>query len=138
MVKKADRDIVDRRLEETLDLFEPTTRQEEAAEGQPGRTPKSRRWDRDNPTFAFRILPEDNERIGEWASKLGATRDELARGLMGAALEALEQGRLDLAFERETAVKQVPVRTPSGGMTTRRITTTNSNVKWTWKSGGQT
>lgn len=130
MVKKADQEIVGRRLEETLDLFQPTARQaaaEASNEARPKQTPKSRRWDRENPTFSFRILPEDNERIGEWASQLEATKDEIARGLVGAALEALEDGRLGLAFEREAVLKEVPVRTPTGKVTTRRITTTNPN-----------
>lgn len=140
MVKKAEREIVDRRLEETLDLFQPTAQQAAAEEGQepePKRTPKSRRWDRENPVFAFRILPEDNDRIVEWADRLGWTRDEVARGLMGAALEAIDQGWLELDIERHTETREVPVKTPKGKRTTRRIKTTSSDVTWSWQGAGK-
>jgi len=137
-VVENDKDILDHRLEETLDLFQPTAQQSTAAEEvqdkfKHQRTPKSRRWDRKNPSFAFRILPEDNERIAEWADRLSWTRDEVARGLVGAALEALDQGRLSLEIEREVAVKEIPVRTPSGRMTRRRIHTSEATIDWIWR-----
>lgn len=131
---KNDRELIDRRLEDSLDLFQPTARQEQAAEeaAAAGGTRKSRAWDRENPAFAFRISPEDDERITRLAGDLMATRDELARGLLGAALEALEAGRLKLGFERETTVREVPVKTPTGRQTTRRIRTSRSIVTWKW------
>jgi tRNA A37 N6-isopentenylltransferase MiaA len=104
MVKdKGDRDIVDRRLEETLDLFQPTAQQATAAEEAkaPKRTPKPRDFERDNPAFAFRIRPEDNERIAELAEVLEVTKDALGAGLMRAALDAVDAGRLVLDVERE-------------------------------------
>ena len=137
---KEERDIVDRRLEETLDLFQPTARQEQAAQqaeaaAAGGRTRKSRKWDQDNPAFAYRIAAGDDDRISRWASELGATRDEVARGLIGAALEALDAGRLALAFERVTTIREVPAKTPKGKPTKRRIRTTETAVSWTWESG---
>jgi hypothetical protein len=105
---KEDREIVDRRLEEALDLFQPTARQEEAAEqaGAAGATRKSRQWDRENPAFAFRISPEDNERIAELAERLEVTRDALGAGLIHAALEAVDVGHLVLDVKREPATKR--------------------------------
>lgn len=139
---KDDRDIIDRRLEETLDLFQPTARQEQAAseteqKAARNKTPKSRRWDQENRAFAFRILPEDDERIADWASKLGATKDEMARGLIGAALEALDDGQLEIAFDRQTKIREVPVTTPTGKQTKRRIPTTETAVKWNWRNKGK-
>ena len=136
-----DRDIVDKRLEDTLELFAPTDRQAAAAEETQAKAehapaPKSRRWDKDNPAFAFRIRPEDDERIGELASTLGWTRDEVARGLIGAALEAVDTGALQLDIERRTVVKETPVRT-KGGQTTRRYHSTEAAVKWEWGSEGK-
>lgn len=106
---KEDRDIVDRRLEETLDLFQPTARQEEAAEqagAAAGATRKSRQWDRENPAFAFRISPEDNERIAELAERLEVTRDALGAGLIHSALEAVDAGRLVLDVKREPTTRR--------------------------------
>ena len=61
MVKKAEKEIVDRRLEETLDLFQPTAQQaaaeetREAAERRPAR--KSRAWETrpENKVFGYRL-----------------------------------------------------------------------------------
>ena len=141
MSGKEDRDIIDRRLEETLDLFKPTAGDEASTSSEPAAAPKSRRWDVENPAFSFRILPEDNERIGEWASKMGWTRDEIARVLMGAALEALDAGLLELDIERETVPRETSIKTKTG-QTTRRYYSTKSAVRWKWKAedkpGGQT
>ena len=139
---KEERAIVDKRLEETLDLFRPTARQEAAAaeveeKARTGKTRKSRRWDRENPTFAYRIRPEDAEGIAAWAEKLGATKDEVARGLMAAALEAMEQGWLWLVFQREATLREVPVRTPCGKTATRQIAVKEMDVKWTWGDKGK-
>ena len=73
MVTEADRDIVDKRLEDTLDLFKPTAQQEAAAKAveEKGKAEpvKSRKFESEHPAFSFRILPEDNERIKDWAER---------------------------------------------------------------------
>jgi predicted DNA-binding protein len=135
-------DVVDKRLAETLDLFRPTARQEAAAaeveeKVKRGKTPHARRWEKDNPTFAYRIRPEDDERITTWAARLGATKDEVARGLMAAALEAMDEGWLWLVFDRTTAVKEVAARTPGGKATTRRIAVKQVDVQWAWGDRGE-
>lgn len=138
MVDKHDRDIIDKRLEDTLDLFQPTALQEQAAEdmerkaAHEKKTRRSRQWDRENPTFAFRIKAEDNERIAEWAKQLGATKDEVARGLIKAALQALDEGRLTLQFERTTHVETIDAKTRSGKDSTRQIRKTKTQVNITW------
>jgi len=126
MVKKNDQEIVDKRLEETLDLFQPTARQEAAAE-QPEEKPpvKSRRYEADNPAFAFRILPEDSERITSWAERLELTRDDVARGLVGAALEALDEGRLELKATHQVSM----IRDAAG----RRRRSVRAFMAWVWK-----
>ena len=106
MVSKADRDIVDRRLAETLDLFHPTVHHERTAEeatqkaGQ-GRVPKSQTYEGQKPAFAFRIRPADNDRISTLAEEMDVTKDALAAGLMRAALDAVEDGRLVLRVKRQ-------------------------------------
>jgi hypothetical protein len=111
MVSQSDRDIVDRRLAETLDLFQPTTHQQWTAEealekaGQ-GRVPKSRAYERQKPAFAFRIRSADNDRIAALAEEMDVTRDALAAGLMRAALDAVEQGRLLLTVKRQAVQRR--------------------------------
>jgi len=111
MVSKAERDIVDRRLAETLDLFQPTAHQERTAEeatdkaGQ-GRVPKSRTYEGQKPAFAFRIRPADNDRITALAEEMDVTKDALAAGLMRAALDAVEEGRLLLTVKRRAVQRR--------------------------------
>jgi hypothetical protein len=111
MVSKAEREIVDRRLAETLDLFQPTAHQERMAEqvaekaGQ-GRVPKSRTYEGQKPAFAFRIRPADNDRITALAEELDVTKDALAAGLMRAALDAVEEGRLVLTVKRQAVQRR--------------------------------
>ena len=111
MVSKADRDIVDQRLAETLDLFQPTARQQWTAEestekARQGRVPKSRTYERRKPAFAFRIRPADNDRIAALAEEMDVTRDALAAGLMRAVLDAVEQGRLLLTVKRQAVQRR--------------------------------
>jgi hypothetical protein len=106
MVSKAEREIVDRRLAETLDLFQPTAHQEQTAEeatekAERGRVPKSRIYEGQKPAFAFRIRPADNDRITTLAEEMDVTKDALAAGLMRAALDAVEDGRLVLRMKRQ-------------------------------------
>jgi hypothetical protein len=111
MVSKGDRDIVDQRLAETLDLFQPTAHQErtaqEAAEkaGQ-GRVPKSRTYEGQKPAFAFRIRPADNDRVTTLAEEMDVTKDALAAGLMRAVLDAIEEGRLLLTVKRQAVQRR--------------------------------
>jgi hypothetical protein len=111
MVSKAEREIADRRLAETLDLFQPTARQEQMAEeatekaGQ-GRVPKSRAYEGQKPAFAFRIRPADNDRIATLAEQMDVTKDALAAGLMRAALDAVEEGRLVLTVKRQAVQRR--------------------------------
>ena len=106
MVSKTQQELVDQRLEETLDLFHPTAHQERMAEEAAekagrGRVPKSRAYERQRPAFAFRIRPADNDRIAALAEALEVTKDALAAGLVRAAPDAVEQGQLTLNVERE-------------------------------------
>jgi hypothetical protein len=111
MVSKAEREIVDRRLAETLDLFQPTAHQEQMAEeatdkaGQ-GRVPKSRTYEGQKPAFAFRIRPADNDRITVLAEEMDVTKDALAAGLMRSALDAVEEGRLLLTVKRRAVQRR--------------------------------
>jgi hypothetical protein len=111
MVSKAEREIIDRRLAETLDLFQPTAHQEQTAEeatekaGQ-GRVPKSRTYEGQKPAFAFRIRPADNDRIAALAEEMDVTKDALAAGLMRAALDAVEEGRLVLTVKRQAVQRR--------------------------------
>lgn len=98
----------------------------------PGRARQPRTWDKKHPAFSFRILAEDNERLTEWAARLGMTRDEISRGLIGAALEALEDGRLTLEVDRQITVKKISYTTSDDKQITRRQKTTKSDVKWKW------
>jgi predicted DNA-binding protein len=66
-----------------------------------GEAKRSRNWDRENPAFSFRIRPEDARRMRETAEELDAPKDALARALIGAALDAVEDGRLSLEVEEE-------------------------------------
>ena len=111
MVSKAERDIVDRRLAETLDLFQPTAHQEQAAEeatdkAGKGRVPKSRTYEGQKPAFAFRIRPADNDRITALAEEMDVTKDSLAAGLMRAALDAVEEGQLLLTVKRRAVQRR--------------------------------
>jgi hypothetical protein len=111
MVSKADRDIVNRRLAETLDLFQPTAHQQWTAEestekARQGRVPKSRTYEGQKPAFAFRIRPTDNDRIAALAEEMDVTRDALAAGLMRAVLDAVEQGRLILKVKRQAVQRR--------------------------------
>ena len=127
--RKADRDIVDKRLEDTLDLFQPTAQQGTTAEETEAKAvqagaPKSRKYEAEHPAFSFRILPEDNERIKDWAERLELTRDDVARGLVGAALEALDSGRLTLHADHEVTM----IRDARG----RRRRSVRSIMHWAW------
>jgi hypothetical protein len=111
MVSKADRDIVDRRLAETLDLFQPTAHQQWTAEestekARQGRVPKSRTYEGQKPAFAFRIRPVDNDRIAALAEEMDVTKDALAAGLMRAALDAVAEGRLLLTVKRQAVQRR--------------------------------
>jgi hypothetical protein len=111
MVSKADRDIVDQRLAETLNLFQPTAHQERTAAeaavkaGQ-GRVPKSRTYEGQKPAFAFRIRPADNDRVTTLAEEMDVTKDALAAGLMRAVLDAVEEGRLLLTVKRQAVQRR--------------------------------
>ena len=111
MVSKAEREIVDQRLAETLDLFQPTAHQEQMSEeamkkaGQ-GRVPKSRGYEEQKPAFAFRIRPADNDRITALAEELDVTKDALAAGLMRVALDAVEEERLLLTVKRQAVQRR--------------------------------
>ena len=59
------------------------------------RPARDRSWDQNNPPSAFRIRRQDSDRLKEHAQRLRLSRDALASGLMWAALDALEDGRLD-------------------------------------------
>ena len=111
MVSKAEREIVDRRLAETLDLFQPTAHQERMAEeaterAGKGRVPKTRIYEEQKPAFAFRIRPADNDRIAALAEEMDVTKDALAAGLMRAALDAVEEGRLVLTVKRQAVQRR--------------------------------
>jgi hypothetical protein len=84
-----------RGIEKTLNTL--TGDQKEAI----GEAKRSRDWDRQNPAFSFRIRPEDARRMRDTAEGLDAPKDALARALVGAALDAVEAGRLSLEVEEE-------------------------------------
>jgi len=65
---------------------------------------KSRRYEARNPSFTYRIRPEDAKRIEALAEAYQATRDEVARGLVMAALDLVEDNLLDLKFNRTVEV----------------------------------
>jgi hypothetical protein len=68
MVKKAEQEVIDKRLEDTLDLFKPTARQEAAAEEaktKAGQAPRKSR--------AYEVRPE--HRV--FGYRLGADLDQL-------------------------------------------------------------
>jgi len=128
-------DGVEKRQAETPELFRPTAQQEAAAaeveeKVKKGKTRQGRRWEKENPAFPLRIGGEHNEALTAWASNLGATRDEIARGLVGAALEAMDEGWLWLILERTATIKEVCGRTPTGKPTTRQVAVKQMNVRW--------
>lgn len=53
-------------------------------------------WAERNRAVSLRIREEDAERLAATARKLGMSRDQLARALMWAALDALADGWLEL------------------------------------------
>ncbi|MBN1659198.1 MAG: hypothetical protein JXA93_12385 [Anaerolineae bacterium] len=111
MVTKAERERANQRLAQTLDLFQPTAHQEQAADeaaakAAQARVPKSRIYERQRPAFAFRIRPADNGRIDALARGLDVTKDALAAGLVQAALDAVEGGRLLLSVERQAVQRR--------------------------------
>lgn len=69
-------------------------------------TARSRSYERRNPAFAFRIRPEDNERLAGHAEALEVSRDALARALVQTVLDAVEEGRITLAVERQPVQKR--------------------------------
>ena len=95
--RKEAEELARRRIQETADklsqtevpagtgLFERTDRPpiaEEPEAQEQKRARKSRAYEKARPTYAFRIRPEDNDRIDDLAERLQVTRDALARGLM--------------------------------------------------------
>ncbi len=111
MVSKAERERINRRMAQTLDLFQSTAHQEQTAEeavqkAAQVRVPKSRIYERQRPAFAFRIRPADNDRIDALARRLDVTKDALAAGLVGAALDAVDEGRLLLSVERQAVQRR--------------------------------
>lgn len=62
---------------------------------------RDRQWDRKNPAFSFRIRPEDAQRMKDTARGLGVPKDALARALMQAAFDAVDEGRLALSVQEE-------------------------------------
>ena len=91
------------------DLFERTERppiSEEPEDQEQKRARKSRAYEKARPTYAFRIRPEDSDRIDDLAERLQVTRDALGRGLMRAVLDALDEGRLTLEVDREAVQKR--------------------------------
>lgn len=82
---------------------------------------RGRDWDKANPTFCFRIRPEDGVRLAALASRLGVSRDALARGLMWAALDGAEAGHLALAVEELATTVEDKVGRVRG--TVRRLVT---------------
>ena len=71
MVKKAEQDVIDKRLEDTLDLFQPTARQEEAAqeaETEQAKAPrKSRSYETrpENRVFGYRLGEDLDQQLQE-------------------------------------------------------------------------
>lgn len=120
-------------------IFASTDRPPIAEEPAPAARPavrKSRAWDKANPVHSYRIPEEQEQRIKEMASSQGWTRDEVAEGLIGAALEAIDEGRLELAITRETETTTRPVKTRWGTEAIRRIPSVRSRISWQWKSRG--
>jgi hypothetical protein len=69
----------------------------------PAEPKRDRTWDQDNPPIYLRIRAEDRDRLDAAAEARGLSRDAAARGLLWAALDALEDGRLELELELVTA-----------------------------------
>ena len=69
--------------------------------GGPGGKFRSREWDRKNPAYSLRIRPEDAQRLTSRARGLKVSRDALARALMEASLDALEDDLLRLEVDHE-------------------------------------
>lgn len=107
-----------------------------AAEAAPPPIRKSRAWDKANPVHSYRIPAELEERIKALATAQDWTRDEVAEGLIGAALEAIEAGRLELSISRQTVTTTRPVKTRWGTDAIRRTKATRSRVFWQWKRQG--
>jgi hypothetical protein len=79
-------------------------RQESTGEqqsGGPGGKFRSREWDRKNPAYSLRIRPEDAQRLADRARELKVSRDALARALMEAGLDALDEERLRLEVDHK-------------------------------------
>jgi len=118
--KKADRDIVDQRLEDTLDLFQPTAQQEAAAleaadkaESKPA--PKSRAWDRqpENRLFSYRLGQDLDDLVREAVAEYKAEGWHTTRG---AVLRAWALAGRELWIDNQI---DVPGR-PAGEAGTRR------------------
>lgn len=120
MSGKADRDIIDKRLEETLDLFQPTARQEAAAEeaqekAETARTPKSRAWDKlpANRPFSYRSGEELNNLINAAVAEYKAKGWHTTRGKV---LKAWALAGRELWLQGQVEVDGRPI----GGSGTRR------------------
>jgi hypothetical protein len=80
---------------------------------------RDRRWDEANRSFSFRIREMDAQRLANQAQDLHVSRDALARGLMEAALDALDSG--DLILEVEEMTRETEDRLGRFRLTTRRF-----------------
>jgi len=137
------RAVVDGRLEEVAGLFAATgglaspgcrdcAPPAAAGNDGEGKGRRSRRWERENPAFSFRIRAEDSVRIGELAREQGATRDEVAEGLVAAAVAAVKAGWLRVTVERAAVMEEAAVRTPQGKMTKRQVARVETTVGFEW------
>lgn len=108
MVKKNDRHIVDTRLEETLDLFQPTAQQAAAAEdtGQKAETQtalKSRGWENrpENKPFTYRLGQDLDDLVKDAVAEYKAegwhtSKGEVLRAWALAGRELWLQGEVNV------------------------------------------
>ena len=114
------------------DLFEPTTsrtRREVQGKGTPRR---SRRYEREHPSYRWRTSPDDLPRIQAIADELSVSRDHVVSAVLSAGLDAVEDGRLVLTVSKEIAER----RDAAGRQ--RSYVVTEVGAEWNGVSNGNT
>lgn len=100
MTKNVRRDPFGRDDDALAETLKTLTGQHRAAT-EADKAKRARPWDEANPAFRFRIREQDAQRLTRRAGELHLSLDALARALVWAALDALDDGRLTLDVGQE-------------------------------------
>jgi hypothetical protein len=85
-----------RALEGAAVIAPALTRRPESARRAEREDGEGRTWGERNRAQSYRVREEDAGRLASAARRLGMSKDQVARALVWAALDALEDGRLEL------------------------------------------